>query len=140
MGIPYRIIQIVTRKFEQHPDLLVGGSNAQVVSEYNFAVSVAEHRIRCISKFVFLQGENTLLELELVCIFDVEHGAFNDLKKEGELIVPVEFLRYMATICVGTARGDIHARTEGTTLSNIILPPINLVEAIKEPFVLKSVQ
>ena len=38
----------------------------------------------------------------------------------------------MATIATGTARGIIHAKSEGTVLSAIILPPINLIEAIKD--------
>ena len=40
----------------------------------------------------------------------------------------------MATIAVGAARGEIHARAEieKSDLSEVILPPINLVEIIKE--------
>jgi len=138
MEIPYRIIQIITQAFEQHPDLLVAESAVQVKSEYGFAVNVAEHRVRCVSKYIYIQGENELLKLELVCIFEVETEAFENLKKDKELTIPVDFLRYMATICVGTARGNIHARTEGTTLADVVLPPINLVNTIKEPFVLQE--
>jgi len=140
MGIPYKIDQIITRKFEQYPDLFSVGPDVQVSSEYGFAVNVIEHRVRCISKYIYMQEEHKLLELELVCVFDVESTAFNDLKKDNELTIPVEFLRYMATICVGTARGDIHARTEATAISHIVLPPINLVESITESFVLKDIE
>ena len=137
MEIPYRIIQIITQAFEQHPDLHVAGIATQVKSEYSFAVSVVEHRVRCISRYIYIQGENELLKLELVCIFEVETEAFEKLKGDNVLTIPVEFLRYMGTICVGTARGDIHARTEGTILADVVLPPINLVEIIKEPFILQ---
>lgn len=37
----------------------------------------------------------------------------------------------MATIVTGTARGIIHAKSEGTLLAGIILPPINVMELIK---------
>ena len=43
----------------------------------------------------------------------------------------------MGTIVVGAARGIIHAKTEGTILNSVILPPINLVEIIKDDLVLE---
>lgn len=137
MEIPYRIVQIVTSKFEQHPDLLEIGSDIQIGSGYNFAINPIEHRIRCESEYLFTQAANSLLNLKLVCTFEVEEPAFEALITDKVITVPVEFLRYMATICVGTARGDIHARTEGSILSNYVLPPINLVEIIKDPLVIK---
>jgi len=140
MEIPYRIVQIVTSKFEQHSDSLEIGPDIQVNSGYNFAVNDDAHRVRCESVYKYLQNDVELLDLILVCIFEVESNAFNALKNENEITIPVEFMRYMATICVGTARGIIHARTESTPLSNIVLPPINLVEIIKEPLVVKVLE
>ena len=49
----------------------------------------------------------------------------------------VDFLRYLATIATGTVRGIIHTKTENTVLNSVVVPPINLVEAIKEDFVFK---
>lgn len=138
MEIPYRIVQIVTSKFEQHSDSFEVGPDIQMNSGYNFAVNDIAHRVRCESAYKFLQKDVELLNLILVCIFEVEPSAFNALKNGNEITIPVDFLRYMATISVGTARGIIHTRTESTPLSNIVLPPINLVEIIKEPLVVKS--
>ena len=137
MEIPYRIVQIVTSKFEQHSDSFEVGPDIKMSSGYNFAVNDVAHRVRCESVYKYLQKDVELLDLNLVCVFEVEPSAFNALKNGIDITIPVEFLRYMATICVGTARGIIHARTESTPLSNIVLPPINLVEVIKEPLVVK---
>ncbi len=138
MEIPYRIINIVTNKFQDNPELLIKDAAVQVLSGYNFAMSVTEHHVRCISTFTYKQGDNALLNLELSCFFEIEEKAFEGLKDGDKRVIPVEFLRYMATISVGTARGVIHSKTEGTSLSSVVLPPINLVEAIKEPFVMKE--
>ena len=48
------------------------------------------------------------------------------------------FLRYLATIATGTMRGIIHTKTESTALNPIVLPPLNLVETIKDDFVFKT--
>lgn len=137
MEIPYRIVQIVTSTFEQHSDSFEVGQVIQINSGYTFAVNDIAHRVRCESVYKYLQNDNELLDLKLVCIFEVEPSAFIALKNENNITIPVDFLRYMATIAVGTARGIIHARTESTPLSNVVLPPINLVEIIKEPLVVK---
>lgn len=135
MEIPFRIVQIVTSTFEQHSASFEVGIDIQINSGYNFAVNEIAHRVRCESLYTYLQNEVEILNLKLVCIFEVEPSAFFALKKDNSITVSVEFLRYMATISVGTARGIIHARTESTPLSNVVLPPINLVEIIKEPLV-----
>ncbi len=135
MEIPYRIVQIVTNRFEQHPELLKIGPEIQIQSRFNFAVNQDEHRVLCDSEYQFSQDENMLIGLRLICIFEVEPAAFQGLTDKKDITIPVDFLRYMATICVGTARGILHARTEGTNLNNFVLPPINLVEIIKEPLV-----
>ena len=73
--------------------------------------------------------------LEMGAIFAIAPEGVSEIKAKGT--VPVDFLRYMGTIVVGAARGIIHTKTEGTVLNSVILPPINLVEIIKEDLVLE---
>ena len=77
-----------------------------------------------------------MLILEMNTYFLIAPEGIEEIKKNGS--VPVDFLRYMGTIAVGTARGIVHAKTEGTVLNAIVLPPINLVEAIKEDLVVEQ--
>lgn len=74
--------------------------------------------------------------LELTAYFGIAPEGVAEIQKKS--LVPVDFLRYMGTIVVGTARGIIHAKTEGTVLNSVVLPPINLVEIIKEDLVVKA--
>jgi hypothetical protein len=41
----------------------------------------------------------------------------------------------MATIVVGTARGILHTKMERSVMSDYVLPPVNLVQMIKEDYV-----
>ena len=59
------------------------------------------------------------------------------MKKDKSWIIPVDFLRYMGTIVVGTARGVLHTKTEGTVLNAYVLPPINVMELVKEDLAVK---
>lgn len=75
------------------------------------------------------------MEIELECYFKVEEGFFKSLFKNNILTLQPEVLQYLATIAVGTSRGEIHARCEAvqSILQDVVLPPINLTQVIKTP-------
>ena len=135
MMIPFRIRQIKTQQFAMFPDLLVNGKEVTVDSEFSFGVNTEVKNILCVTKLSYRQDENLLLTTEVHCIFDIREDGTNQLKEQGR--VGVDFLRYLATIATGTVRGIIHTKTENTVLNSVVVPPINLVEAIKEDFVFK---
>ncbi len=128
--IPYKITQIETKQFAIFSDKFVNGDIVNINTNFNFNLKSDFVQIRCSSLIQFFQKEQLILLLEIVCIFDIANEGVDFIKKENR--VPVDFLRYMATIVVGTARGVIHAKTESTVLNSIVLPPINLVDAIKD--------
>lgn len=136
MMIPFRIRQIKTQQFAMFPDLLVNGKEVTVDSEFNFGVNTEVKNILCVTKLSYRQDENLLLTTEVHCIFDIREDGVNQLKEQGR--VGVDFLRYLATIATGTVRGIVHTKTENTVLNSVVVPPINLVEAIKEDFVFKQ--
>ena len=136
MMIPFRIRQIKTQQFAMFPDLLVNGKEVTVDSEFSFGVNTEVKNILCVTKLSYRQDENLLLTTEVHCIFDIREDGTNQLKEQGR--GGVDFLRYLATIATGTVRGIIHTKTENTVLNSVVVPPINLVEAIKEDFVFKQ--
>lgn len=128
--IPYRISGIKTTQFALFPEKFINGREITVQTSFTFGYSEGLDSIRCISNFEYIQDEDILMISEIQCTFDISPEGSAELKELRK--VPVDFLRYMATIATGTARGIIHAKSEGTILSAIILPPINLIEAIKD--------
>lgn len=130
MNIPYRIDKIETRQFAIFPDKLVTGQNIDVSTNFNFAVSSDTSHIRCIASIRYEQQENLILVLEIACHFGLSPDGIEQITSQGK--IDVEFLRYIATIAVGTARGIIHAQTQGTPVNAIVLPPINLIPTITE--------
>ena len=105
-------------------------------SEFSFGVNTEIKNILCVTKLSYRQNENLLLTTEVHCIFDIREDGVNQLKEQGRVVV--DFLRYLATIATGAVRGIIHTKTENTVLNPVVVPPINLVEAIKEDFVFKQ--
>lgn len=136
MAIPFRIRQIKTQQFAMFPDLLINGEEVRVESEFSFGVNSEVNDVICNTKLSYTQNEKLLLTTEVHCYFDISEEGSSQLKQQGR--IEVGFLRYLATIATGTVRGIIHTKTENTTLNPVVLPPLNLVEAIKSDFVFKQ--
>lgn len=129
-SIPYKIQQIKTLQFATFPEKFINGEKVQTAASFNFAYNPSSSSIRCTATINFMQHEELLLTTEVQCFFNIAPESIEQLQKEQE--IPVGFLQYMGTITTGTVRGIIHARTEGTVLNSIVLPPLNLTDAITE--------
>lgn len=136
MKIPYRIVKIENNQFALFPEKYINGQEVKINISFNFAYSSDLKMIRCTSKINYLQSESVLLILENTTFFSIAPEGTANIQKDGK--VPVDFLRYMATIAVGTARGIIHAKTEGSVLNSVVLPPINLEEIIKDDMMISK--
>ena len=125
--IPFRIVGIEVDKFSVNDSVKPNG-RIDVNTNYGFAVNKQEKLIKCTVIYVYSYSGETILEMTLSCIFNIEPTAFSEMLKEPF------FSQYLATINVGASRGEIHARCElaNSEIARIILPPINLVEALPE--------
>ncbi len=132
MAIPYRLFKIETKQFAMFPDLFVAGKEMTVSTELSFTPSTDRTAIRSIVTLKYKQEYDLLMILELACFFKIAPEGWDEMKENNRWKVPADFLRYMGTIVVGTARGVLHTKTEGTVLNACVLPPINVAELVTE--------
>lgn len=100
-----------------------------------------DYIIKCDGEYQYLFNEEIILLLKISTFFEIEKEAFNDFyNSKRDFSINKDFLRHMATISVGTARGVIFAKSENTQIANIVLPPINLMEAIKDDFIIPNTE
>lgn len=136
MAIKYRIAQIRTPQFAIFPDNYDKQKDVNIHVGVSFNVTNPLHLIKCIFHVDYSQGERPLMKTVVECVFEIAKEAAEEIKKTGK--IKVEFLRYVGTITVGTARGVIAAKTENTEINHLVLPPVNLVEHLKEDLVLEE--
>lgn len=134
MTIPYSISQIKTPQFAIFPDKFVNGEKTAMKVSVSFGIPKDLQQIKCNLDIQFLQGDTLLLTTVIECYFHISPEGIENIRKAGN--IEKDFLRYMGTIAVGTARGVIAAKTENTILNGLVLPPINLVNLIKDDMVL----
>jgi hypothetical protein len=132
--LTFQIARIENRQFACFPEDYIVGENVDIHAQFGFDVDEQTQTVCCFSKFMFEQQRNKLLVAEVLTYFLIHPDSFEEIAHDGEFQIPVDHLRHFATIAVGTARGILWAKTEGTCLNQIVLPPINLVEAITDDF------
>ena len=136
MTIPYKIERIETNQFAIFPDKVVNGAEVSIEVNSGFSAGELLSPLKNVVNVQYKQNGNLILVLEISCFFTISEEGQESIRKEGK--IPVDFLRYMGSFSVGIARGVIHARTEGTVLNPIVLPPINLNDAIDKDIVIKG--
>ncbi|MCB0605075.1 MAG: hypothetical protein KDC52_14170 [Ignavibacteriae bacterium] len=97
-----------------------------------FRVDNQNKQIGTFLGFEFVQGKKVFLKIQVSCHFKIEETAWNSFVQEDKLVVPKGFLAHLAMITIGTTRGVLFAKTEGTPFSKYIIPTINVAEMIKE--------
>lgn len=135
-SIPYRISHIETVQFALFPDNFVNRQKVTVNTNCGYNVRSDLSQVRNVISVNYIQNEKILLVVQLACYYDIDPESFKAIKLEGK--IPVDFLRYMGSISVGTMRGVIHAKTEGTVLNPVVMPPINLEEMIKNDLLIEE--
>ncbi len=131
--LKYKINKIVSKGFEvKNTDRL---DNINFSMAFQFKVNVEEEVVCCISNYEYKREEEKIMLFNLECYFQIESQYFTSLIKDKVLTIKTDILQYLATIAVGTARGEIHARCErdGSALQGIVLPQVDLTKIIRTP-------
>ena len=137
--IPFKVIGLNVEKFKLADITAKIEGNIDVKTIFSFGVNTASQVVRCLIDYTYVYKGDGILNMVYTCVFKIEEEAFGKMLQENKFVIEPFFSRYLATINVGAARGEIHARCEAANnpLSKIVLPPINLVEALPEDIVIE---
>ena len=132
--IGFALRKIATEQFAAIED----GYNEQ--GEIGFNVSLrfsAEKKQRFVTifaLFTFTSDDKPFLVAEASCHFQIKDSAWKQMirPETNELVVPKVFLSHLSMLTIGTCRGILHSKTEGTCFNKYIIPTINVTEIIKK--------
>lgn len=110
----------------------VPDSPVSVSTGIAFMYSTEAHRIACSFDIEYLTDEEKLLKLKTRCEFEIHSEDWNNFIGGNRLKIPKTLLEYFAVHTVGTARGILFCKTEGTPFNNFIIPPIDVASIITE--------
>lgn len=83
------------------------------------------------SEVTVYQDNNMKMKSVFDCFFDIKEECIEDIKKDGSIVFPRDFLIQLASLNYGTLRGVIIEKIKGIGLSPVILPPLIVGDVIE---------
>jgi hypothetical protein len=118
---------IIEEEFDEKGKIMLNSSIRVAADEIHKYIAVY-------TLFIFESENKPFLIIEAGCHFAIEEHAWSDMydNELNILRISKEFLTHLAMLTVGTSRGILHAKTEGTCFNKYVLPTINITQLIKE--------
>lgn len=105
----------------------------EIQTDAAFGVAKDKKSIVVKLKFRFYKKESPFITLETACYFEINTKGWKQLEKEDNSIhIPKKLIAHLTVLTVGTTRGILHCKTEGTDYNKYILPTINVNQLIEE--------
>lgn len=87
--------------------------------------------------FSFTRSGESAIILQIRCEFSIHPEDLTTLTTENKITIPKDVLDYFVAQTVGTARGVLHCKTEGTPFNGVIIPPLDVSSILKSDMVIK---
>lgn len=111
-----------------------------LITGLGFGLDIDDHTVTCTTKFAFeKKKDQPFLILEVQSLFEIKKEDFLDKVKQDEntYLIPKGLAIHFVVLTVGSARGVLHAKTEGTVYNQYLLPTINVKEMLQEDVIFK---
>lgn len=97
-----------------------------------FKFNEKSRTIGVFTSFIFEQKKQAFLKLQISCHFKIGEESFTSFCKDSEVIFPKGLLIHLTMITVSSARGVLHAKTEGTIFNKFLLPTMDVTKMVQE--------
>ncbi len=131
--LEFELVGIKTEQFACFEENLPAKKKAiSLNTNLEFGVNQAHKILTTAVTFTFENAKKVFIKIEVRCDFIVSEATWKFFNQKEELVFRKGFIRHLSMLCVGTARGVLHAKTEGTAFNEFILPTINVEELVEE--------
>jgi len=132
--IGFVLRQISTEQFALNEEQFSETGKKQISVNLHFGVDHKHKAISVFSKFILTSDSKIFIIIEAGCHFEIRKNAWSGMLDTQTNVVKVSkgFMQHIAMLTVGTTRGILHAKTEGTCFNKYVLPAINVAELIKD--------
>lgn len=128
--IQFRMAKITTGQFailaDRPPQENVDGA-----LELAFKCAPAAKRVGVDVSWAYESEGEKILILKTTCEFAIRPEDWDNAVKDGRVVIPKQLLEIFAAQAVGTTRGILYCKTEGTPFNHLIIPPLNVARLIK---------
>ena len=95
----------------------------ELSSSFQFEYIFEDEVVCCTTTVEIRKGKCVVLKAELNSYFNIQSESVASMIEGDEIVLPTELMTQFASLGYGSMRGVIYAKTMGTPLERIILPP-----------------
>lgn len=109
-----------------------------LITQLGFGIDTDEHIISCTVKFSFEKKEaQPFLILEVQALFEIQKDDFENkvLRDDNSYLVTKGLAIHFTVLTIGSARGILHAKTEGSVYNEYLLPTIDVQQIVEQEVV-----
>lgn len=129
---------IKTNEFAIIDDAYKKTGKLEVITGIGFGLDEGNRIIVIGVRFSFLKKEKQpFIIIGAQVNFEINKLGWESIynKKENTFTFPEKLMTHLIVLTIGTIRGILHAKTEGTQYNSYILPTINVADLIKNDVV-----
>lgn len=131
--VRFAIAKVSTEQFAIIEEAWQEGVPINLTTNIRFAIKRDVRLVAVFCQFKFEQKGIPFIKIEVSNHFLIASDSWkNFLRDDIITVIPKGFMCHLGMITVGTARGVLHTKTEGTRFNEFILPTINVMDMIKE--------
>lgn len=128
----FQMVKINVEQFAILASTLPSDTPISFSTELSFMYSIVGKRVACSFNIEFITPDDKLLMLKMSCEFGIHPDDWNKFITGNRLVIPKSLLEFFAVHTIGTARGILFCKTEGTPFNSLIIPPIDVASMIQE--------
>lgn len=114
------------------------GQEVRLATELSFRYSTEGKQVACIADFKFQDAAGVFLLLSCQCTFLIHPEDWSAFEAKQGVTMPESLLETLAMHTIGTSRGVLFCRTEGTPFAALMIPPINVHDVLTQSSGAKS--
>ena len=133
--VGFQLQNIKTEQFATIKEAYKEDSQISIKIGFNFGIFEEEKGLSCTAHVEFQSDERPFIIGEVRCDFGIQPETWDELidSAKNQITFPGHFLQHMAVLTTGTARGVLHAKTEDTPFSNMLMPTLNITKMVSKP-------
>lgn len=105
----------------------------ELSSTFQFAYSFDDNMVCCTTTVVITKENEPVLKAELNSYFKIQAESAASMTVDECVVLPTSLMTQFASLGYGSMRGVIYAKTMGTLLDRIILPPNDVQQIFSSP-------
>lgn len=132
VNINFSLLKVKTEQFVIFEENFNKNKVVNLNTDLSFGLNSKDKIFLVTPKYTFENNGKPFMAIQISCFFKIDDTTWESFIKKNQIIFPKDFVSHMAMITVGTSRGVLHTKTEGTIFNDYILPFLNVAEMVAE--------